>query len=54
MTVSWYKTANEILVITEKDPEYNSVDIVDLDEPTVRELYEFIRANYDTDWWESF
>ena len=54
MQTSWHKSVSEILVVTQKDPEYNSVDIVDLDEPTVRELYEFIKANYDTKWWDSF
>lgn len=54
MKTSWYKSASEILVVTQRDSEYNSVDVVDLDEPTVRELYEFIKANYDTKWWDSF
>ena len=49
----WHKNQDDILTITETDPEFMSVDIVDLHEVNVRDLYLFIRDNYDTNWWES-
>lgn len=52
MKAQWYKNGSEILTLYEGGDGYT--DYVDLDEPTVRELYEFIKANYDTKWWDSF